>query len=1160
MDRLKRRVEPLATVFMLFALCATGLAAQEFRGTVTGRVTDSSGAIIPGASVTVTNVATGVAATATTNETGNYTVPYLMPGNYSVTFELIGFRKVARSVEVRVGDRVEVNAVLDPGAVTETVQVAAEAPLLDARSGSAGQVIDEQRIALLPLADGNPFVLARFAAGIVYNGDLKFSRPFDNAGTSGIVADGAPGANEFTIDGSPNEASGKRVAYVPPSDLVQEFKVESASYDAQQGHTAGASINVVMKGGSNTLRGSGYGFFRTTPLSANDFFLNRAGKPNPGNDYKHWGGTAGGPISRNRTFYFVAFERLTDSLPEPGQFTVPTLAERNGDFSALLAQNITIYDPLTAKRQVDVVVRTPFLNNIIPTDRLNPVALNYLKYYPLPNQPGDAQGHNNYFSPQPRTDTFYTESYRIDHELTDKQKFFARYYRNHRVEDRGNWAGIINGVKPTGNFLFRINDGITADHVYTMGAHTLLDVRGGWSRFQETNVRESEGSFDPASLGFSSQTSSLFRGSYMPRFDIGNMSLLGNSLGDSTVHSIYSFQPTLTRLMGSHSLRAGYDFRMYKERNISPGNGAGTFTFRTDYTRQTSSGSGAAIGQDLAAFMLGMPSGGGIDVNTDRLNYAPYNAVFVQDDWKTTDRLSVNLGLRYEYESPTSERLNRNLRGFDTTSANPIEPSAVAAYKANPIPELAPADFHVRGGPIYASSSNPGFWIADKTNVEPRAGFAFSANRSTVLRGGFGIYAVPFEIDGVHEGDFSQTTPIVSTLDTGVTFVANLTNPFPNGMLSPTGSSLGLASLLGHSVTFVPVQRKQARSARWSIGIERQLPGSWMVEAAYIGGHGYHLTTTQELDSTPAQFQSTSPVRDQNLITFLDASVANPFHDLIPGLQSLGLSSTTSRRQLLRPFPGFTGITSQAYDGTSQFNSAQFRVERRFHAGYTILASYTWSHFMERTSKLNPTDTQYQNRLSDNDVPHRLTISGVWELPFGEGHALGGGNALTNALFGGWSLQVLGQAQSGRPITLGNLYFNGNPNQLVANISSATIDKTFDTSGFYFHDSAVQTNGVDDPSKQRGDNRIKLADNIRTLPSRFNSFRGERLSLWDISAIKRFPITDRVRMQLNVEFLNAFNHPQFADPNLDPTKAAFGTVTGQSNLPRNIQLAAKLLF
>src|SRR5216683_381799 len=241
MDCLKRDVEALAAVFMLVALCAAGAAAQEFRGAVTGRVTDRTGAVIPGATVTATNVATGVVATTTTNETGSYTVPYLAPGNYSVVFELMGFRKVSRTVEVHVGDRLGVDAALEPGAVSETVQVTAETPLLDVTSGSAGQVIDERRIALLPLADGNPFVLARFAAGITYNGDLKFSRPFDNGGTSGFVADGGPGANEFTIDGSPNEASGKRVAYVPPSDLVQEFKVESASYDAQQGHTAGAS-------------------------------------------------------------------------------------------------------------------------------------------------------------------------------------------------------------------------------------------------------------------------------------------------------------------------------------------------------------------------------------------------------------------------------------------------------------------------------------------------------------------------------------------------------------------------------------------------------------------------------------------------------------------------------------------------------------------------------------------------------------------------------------------------------------------------------------------------------------------------------------------------------------------------------------------------------
>jgi hypothetical protein len=1193
MDRLKRRAEALMTIVTLSVLCAAGAAAQEFRGTVTGRVTDTSGAVTPGATVTVTNVATGVAATATTNETGSYTVPYLTPGNYTVTVELMGFRKVVRTIELRVGDRVEVDAALEPGSLAETVQVTADAPLLDVTSGSSGQVIDERRIALLPLADGNPFVLARFAAGIVYNGDLKFSRPFDNAGTSGIVADGAPGGNEFMIDGSPNEANKAsglpRVAFVPSSDSVQEFKVESASYDAQQGHTAGATVNVVMKSGTNDFKGTAYGYLRNDTLSGNDFFLNRAGTPNPGLEYKHWGGTVGGPVQRNRTFFFASFERLTDLFPEPNQFTVPTAAERAGDFSALLAQNIVIYDPLTAQRQPNgtTIARTPFAGNIIPANRLNQVALNYLKYYPMPNQAGDAQGRNNYFSPQPRTDSFYSEMYRVDHEFTSNQKIFLRYYRNHRVEDRGNWTGVVNGVKPTGNFLFRINDGITADHVYTISSRTLLDIRGGWSRFQELNQREHEGAVDPASLGFASQTASLFgSASYLPRFNIssstsGPFNPLGDSLGGNTLHSIYSFQPTLTRLMGSHSLRAGYDFRLYKEYGTNPGNVAGTYTFGPDFTKQTSSSSQAAIGQELASFMLGIPTSGSIDINTDRLNYGPYNAVFVQDDWKTSDRLTVNLGLRWEYESPTTDRLNRNLRGFDTTSPSPVEAAAVAAYTANPLPELAPANFHVRGGLTFASSSNPGFWNGVKTNFEPRAGFAYSLDQATLLRGGFGVYAVPFIIDSVNQTGFSQSTSLVPTLDNGLTFATNLTNPFLNGAQSPSGSSLGLATFLGRSLTggsnsVFPVDRNQARSARWSIGIQRQLPGSWVAEAAYIGGHGYNLTTAVDLNPTPVQYLSTSQVRDQAAINTLDAIVANPFQGLIPGTALNG--ATTTRRQLVRPFPQFTGVNSEGFDGSSQFQSAQFRVERRFHAGYTLLASYAWSHFTERVSKLNATDTQYETRISENDVPHRVAVTAIWELPFGRGHTLGGGSAWTSALVGGWSVQVLGQVQSGRPLCstnavtgqtalagnnpciLGNLYYSGDPRQLVANISSATVDHAFDTSGFYFHDAPVQTNGVDDPVKQRADQRIRLADNIRTFPTRLENLRGQALQLWDISLVKRFPITDRVRMQLDFQMLNAFNRAQFSTPNLDPTSSDFGKVTSQSNLPRNIQLAAKLLF
>jgi hypothetical protein len=1181
-----RRPSRTPIVLVLLALCATASAAQEFRGTVTGRVTDSSGLVVPGATVTVTNTATGVAATATTNEAGSFTVPYLTPGSYTVAFELTGFHKVVRSVELRVGDRLEVDATLQPGAVAETVSVTAQVPLLGTTTGSAGQVIDEKTIASLPLADGNPFILARFAVGVTYYGDLKFSRPFDNAGTSAVVADGAPGGNEFMIDGSPNEANKSgglpRVAYVPSSDSVQEFKVESASYDAQQGHTAGATVNVVLKSGTNSLKGDAYGYWRSDKLAANDFFLNRSGTPNPGLDYRHWGGTVGGPIVRNRTFFFAAYERLTDRFPEPNQFTVPTLAERQGDLSALLPLGIKIYDPKTAAKQPDgSIARTAFGNNVLPPDRLNQVALNYLQYYPLPNQAGDVQGRNNYFSPQVRTDTFYTELYRVDHALTDSQKLFARYYRNHRIEDRGNWSGVTNGVRATGNYLFRINDGITADYVHTISPRMLLDVRGGWSRFQELNKRESEGAIDPASLGFSPQTASLFGGvSYLPRFLLsttnnGPFSPLGDSLGDGTIHSIYSLQPTLTRLMGSHSLRAGYDFRIYKESHYGQGNAAGTYTFQADFTKQTNLSSAQPIGQELASFLLGIPTSGSIDVNTDRLNYGPYNAAFVQDDWKATEKLTVNLGLRYEYESATTEQSNRNLRGFDSTTPSPVAAAAEAAYALNPIPQLPPSDFHVNGGLTFAGAANPAFWYANKNNFEPRAGFAYSVNDSTVVRGGFGIYAVPFIIDAVNQTGFSQSTSLVPSLDTGLTFVANLTNPFPNGKQAPTGAALGLGTNLGRSLTgtnsVIPVDRPQAHSARWSIGVQRQLRDAWLVEAAYIGSHGYNLTTGIDINPIPAEFLSTSPMRDPATIAALDGTVPSPFAGL-PLVANTALNGNVMRSQLLKPFPQFTGLTSQAYDGTNQYNAAQFRIDRRFNRGYSLQANYTWSHFTERVSKLNPTDTQYEKRISENDVPHRLTVSGIWELPFGRGHAHGGGSALANALAGGWSVQALGQAQSGRPLCqTGTLptgqvalfgsnpcvffdsYFNGDPTQLRANISSSTVDKAFDTSGFYFHDAVGQTLGAGDP-------RINLADHIRTFPTRLEDFRGQALVLWDISAIKRFEITERVRLQLEFQMLNAFNRPQFATPGLDPRSSDFGKVTSQSNLPRNIQLAAKLLF
>src|SRR5262245_9726744 len=321
--------------FVMLALGAASLAApaQDFRGAITGRISDSSSARLPGVSVTATNVETNVSQTTITNGEGDYSILFLNPGTYTVTAELSGFKKIARNnLQVRVGEKLGVDLTLEVGAMAETVQVSAEAPVLTTTSGSTGQTITEKTIAMMPLSDGNPFALARLAPGIAYNGDLKFSRPFDNGGTSGIVTGGAPGGNEFSLDGSPNMANGRRVAFVPPAGAVQEFKVETASFDAASGHTAGATVNVTLKSGTNSLRGSGYTYYRSDKLAETDFFVKKNNAEKPELSYNRPGFTVGGPIVHDKTFFFGAVEWLYDRFPEPLSQTVPTEAMRNGDF------------------------------------------------------------------------------------------------------------------------------------------------------------------------------------------------------------------------------------------------------------------------------------------------------------------------------------------------------------------------------------------------------------------------------------------------------------------------------------------------------------------------------------------------------------------------------------------------------------------------------------------------------------------------------------------------------------------------------------------------------------------------------------------------------------------------------------------------------------
>lgn len=1162
---------------VLALLCSIGLTApalaQDPRGAIAGRVLDTSGGTLPGCTVTVTNTATGTVNTAVSDEQGRYSIPFLSVGDYHMVVELTGFKRAERKdVGVRIADRLELDFTLEIGGLEETITVSGGTSLLETRTASQGQVIDEKRIELMPLSDGNPFTLTRLAAGTVYTGDLKFSRPFDNGGTSAITSNGAAGGNEFTLDGSPNMANGRRVAFTPPAGAVQEFKVETATFDAQQGHTAGATVNVTMKAGTNQFRGDGYYHYRSEQLAKNDFFLEKAGRPKDTLKYKRFGGTFGGPVDlgfyngRNKTFFFTALEWLYDQFPEPGQFTVPTEAQRNGDFSALLPLGIQIFDPASARLENGQVRRTAFPGNVIPADRINPVAKEILKYYPLPNQAGNAQGQNNYIANNPRGDDFYSINFRGDHQFNNNNKTFVRYSRNNRVEYRGAWTGEQNGVTPTGNFLYRINDAVTGDHVWTMSPTMVMNLRGSWSKFKEPSLRQNQGIFDPATLGFSSSSAALFGDNkYFPRvqFPSDIYSPLGDSFAGGTNFAITTFQPTVTKFFGNHSVRAGYDFRQYHETSTPSYHAAGRYEFSRDYTNGGTGLGTAPIGQELASMLLGLPTGtnSALEIAPDRDNKSIYHGVFMQDDWKVNTRLTVNLGLRYEYEGAPTEADNANVRGFDPTATLSSTAAARAAYARSPIVELPASQFNPVGGVTFATDSNPGFWNVDKNNWQPRVSAAYQVNDRTVLRGGWAIYTVPLLFDyAVFQPGFAQNTPIVVSNDSGLTFQSNLTNPFPNGAIQPAGDSAGVNTFVGQNLSryTTNVDARNAQAMRWAVNVQREIFGNWVVEAGYTGNKGYDLTVETDINQIPVQYLSTSPVRDNAVISNLAQPVANPFAGLLPGT---GLNTANvARSQLLRPYPQFTQVQSRNFDGSSSYQSGQFRLERRFSDGYSFLATYTVSKFTEKTFTLNAQDaliSKYEERRSEFDVPHRVVLNGIVELPFGHGRKFGSDwNGFLNAIAGGWNVSAIWQWQSGRPLTLNAnnfaYYYNGDVNQLTADYSGNVDLPVFDVSGFYFDDIPE--------AQRRTDTRIQLAQNYKTLPSRPAKLRGQQLQLLDMSIVKRFDITQTVRAQLHFEVYNALNQTFYANPEVNPTNANFGKVTSQSNVPVNLQIGFRVFF
>ena len=1155
----------------LFIL-AVFLYAQQ-RGTFSGAVTDPSGAPIAKARVTATEINTGVKTTAITEDSGAYTMPFLPIGTYEISAEAPGFKKfVQTGIVLNAGEHPVIDMRLDVGAISESVNVSADAPLLETANPALGQAITTREVDDFPVNGRTPMMLDNLAMGVISTFEPGPVRPFDNGAPNSITIGGAPSSrNEVQMDGMPNAGATNQMAYSPPQDAVSEVRVNAFDMDASNGHTMGGTVNVVTKGGTNTLHGTAYIFNQTSAFDANTFFNDARGVSRPPYHQNQYGINGGGPLfvpkvfnGKNRVFWFFAYEGMHDSDPanspletgNPENFTsVPTLAERQGDFSQLLqlGPNYTIYDPNTGALSGNQVSRQPFPNNVIPTDRLNPVALNYLKYFPLPNTPGNADGSQNYVINAVDSDVYDNELGRMDFNISDRNKLSFEARHNYRLQNKNNFFGN----PATGNFLWRVNQGAGLEDIITATPTTVLDLRANWTRYVENHGSPAD-HIDPSTLGFPSYIDANSQFLMLPYVAFSSNGTgvsggaragyepLGYNGDQDNFNDSFLLAGQVEKVRGNHTMKIGVDARRYNWNAFTFGNSSGTYTFNSAWTDNPAvSTTAAPIGQDMAAFLLGFPSSGSFDVNTHSSVRADYLALYINDDWRVRNSLTLNFGLRWDKDFPQTEWHNRSVNGFNPSATTPISAAAAAAYSANPNPALPPGQFHPFGGLAFPTTSDPNIYTTRSKMFSPRFGFAYTPpalGGKTTVRGGFGIFVDPILLPTPYQYGFSQTTQMAVTTDNYLTPLNYLSNPFPGGaILQPSGAALGAGTFLGQGINFVNPNLLNPYSMRWELSVQRALPGQMVLEVAYIGSHSIHELVNQSRDYIPPQYLSTSPVRDNATISLLTGAVPNPFQGLLPNGGSLN-GKTVALQQLLMPFPQFSSVTEiNANAGSSSFQSLNVRLQKRLTNGLTMMNNFIWSKTLDRLVFLNPSDPVPTRQISNDSRPLREILAATYNLPIGSDRKLHLRSRALDAVVGGWQLSGILTLQSGPPLSWGSydyLYYGGPLHLQPAQPNGTAFDITrFNT---------VSTQ--------------QLQDNIRTFDYYYNNLRRDMTNQFDVSMDKNFLFGEARYLQLRFEAYNVLNHVTFGGPNLNPTTSTFGVIGSQANTPRRIETALRFVW
>jgi hypothetical protein len=1109
---------------------------------LTGIVFDSSQARIPGARIEITNQTTAATRVTVANQEGTYTLALLPPGTYQLKVEASGFRSITQNnIVLEVEQSARLDLILQLGATSDSVLVTDTMPLLQAGNASLGQVIESKQFQDMPLND-------RSALGLISLSDAVItSRNFDPNSYSGANVFSAGGSragqNEMLLDGAPNTMPGvwpgRGILGVSLQvDAVQEVKVQTSSFSAEFGRTSGGLVNMVSRSGSNAWHASAFEYLRNSRLDANDFFNNANGVALGAFRRNQFGGTLGGPVriprvydGRNRTFFFMNYQGTLASTQAGRIVTTPNAAIRQGDFSAYTTpagQKVQIYDPLTTTTVGATPTRTLFPNNIIPASRIDPASARIVSFFPAQNLNSVV---NNLIQSGASRAATHLAGFRVDHALGDRQRFFVRYSKNREEPQTARWldspaqgfAGQFNGV-----------NAIAGDYSLVLSPSTILGLRYGFTGRAGDQLDPALG-FDLTSIGMPAAVAKEAKLKVFPSVTTAGYLSLGNAMAQNSFnYRTHSWQASLTSQRGSHTLKTGVDLRLLfvdQRRGIDP---SGTYNFTRAFTQGPNANtSGTNLGDGIASLLLGTPASGTFGTAVNAISWNQYVAGYLQDDWKISPRLTVNLGLRYDLELPRYEVKN-TLDWFDFNAVSPLS-SKVSSLGT------------LHGGLQFAGvNGNPRRQFdTDKNSFAPRVGFAFQLDPRTVIRGGMGIFYGSGSIGAggfnIASQGFAPSTTFVGSLD-GLRPITRLSNPFPDGFAQPVGSADGLLSNVGQSIA-----RLYDRSARLpynvqsSFSVQRQLRG-FIFQGAYAANKGTHLS-----DGAGFQINQLPPsILAQG--STLQQLVPNPFFGIVtnPGILR---SAQVTRGQLLRPYPQFDALTIfNPAASSSIYHSGTFKVERRFARGLGLLASYTFSkNISDAPATVGPAvnHQDFYNRRADRsvveeDVPHRAVASANYALPL----------LPRNRILGGWQVNAIWQAQSGFPLaptnspnTTNSLGGGQRPN--ATGISANKPGNVQSKLNAYLNAAAFSAPAA-----------FTFGNAGRTL----SNVRGPRLTNVDMSLFKTFRLTEAVNLQFRTEVFNLSNSPMFAPPNMAFGTAAFGTITSQLNNPRQIQMALRLGF